>query len=112
MRAHTHAFRFSPARTSNPCACDCATPQALGFVNAQLFNQLLLRPELCCTANARYALRGLKQVDGLLLQLGEGQLGKAGWAALDHTRQVERRGGQGGRVEGRQAEQRVLERTA
>ena len=43
--------------------------QTLGFVNAQLFNQLLLRPELCRAGNARYALRGLKQVDGLLLQV-------------------------------------------
>lgn len=30
-----------------------ACPQVLGFVNLQLFNQLLLRPECCCASNAR-----------------------------------------------------------
>jgi hypothetical protein len=37
--------------------------QVLEFVNCQLFNQLLLRPECCSVSNARYALRGLKQLD-------------------------------------------------
>lgn len=37
-------------------------PQILTFVDAQLFNQLLLQPELCSAANAKRALRGLKQV--------------------------------------------------
>lgn len=37
--------------------------QVLEFVDCQLFNQLLLRPECCSVSNARYALRGLKQLD-------------------------------------------------
>lgn len=37
--------------------------QVLEFVDCQLFNQLLLRPECCSVGNARYALRGLKQLD-------------------------------------------------
>jgi hypothetical protein len=42
-------------------------PQVLQFINCQLFNQLLLRPECCSASNARYVLRGLKQLDGWLL---------------------------------------------
>ncbi|KAI8472145.1 MAG: hypothetical protein J3K34DRAFT_520030 [Monoraphidium minutum] len=92
--------------------------QTMDFVNAQLFNQLLLRPELCRAGNARYALRGLRQLDSLLLAEGEGGaegggeieaaaeargeggaggggkrgadpvLGEQAWAALSHTRQA------------------------
>jgi hypothetical protein len=41
--------------------------QVLEFINCQLFNQLLLRPECCSASNARYVLRGLKQLDGWVL---------------------------------------------
>jgi hypothetical protein len=41
--------------------------QVLEFINCQLFNQLLLRPECCSASNARYVLRGLKQLDGWIL---------------------------------------------
>jgi hypothetical protein len=43
--------------------CAVHRVQVLEFVNCQLFNQLLLRPECCSVSNARYALRGLKQLD-------------------------------------------------
>jgi hypothetical protein len=45
--------------------------QMLAFINAQLFNQLLLRPECCSAASARYALRGLKLLDTWLLAESE-----------------------------------------
>jgi hypothetical protein len=35
----------------------------LAFINCQLFNQLLLRPECCSASNARFSLRGLKLLD-------------------------------------------------
>lgn len=47
----------------SPCCADSHSYQVLEFVNCQLFNQLLLRPECCSVSNARYALRGLKQLD-------------------------------------------------
>lgn len=43
--------------------------QAAGVVDAQLFNQLLLRPELCAASHARSALRGLKAIDGALCDM-------------------------------------------
>jgi hypothetical protein len=59
------------------CTCCCCRTaaaaalllllQVLEFINCQLFNQLLLRPECCSASNARYVLRGLKQLDGWLL---------------------------------------------
>lgn len=67
--------------------------QVLLFIDAQLFNQLLLRPEICSARNARLALRGLKLLDGLLLRLGAdeadgGAFGRDAWQALGHTRQA------------------------
>lgn len=41
-------------------------PQTLAFVNVQLFNQLLLRPDCCCTSNARYMVAGLQLLEGWL----------------------------------------------
>ncbi|WIA43910.1 hypothetical protein OEZ86_010316 [Tetradesmus obliquus] len=53
--------------------------QVLEFINCQLFNQLLLRPECCSAANAAYVLRGLKQLDGWLLAEHSAADGDIGW---------------------------------
>ncbi|GFR40742.1 hypothetical protein Agub_g1352, partial [Astrephomene gubernaculifera] len=37
----------------------CLFKQTLSFLDCQLFNQLLLRPECCCTSNAHYLVAGL-----------------------------------------------------
>lgn len=66
----------------------CMFQQVLGFVNCQLFNQLLLRPECCSVGNARYALRGLKQLDGWIVEAGGEQDLTGAWDALIHIRQV------------------------
>jgi hypothetical protein len=39
----------------------------LSFIDCQLFNQLLLRPECCCTSNARYVTAGVKLLDQWLV---------------------------------------------
>jgi hypothetical protein len=84
----------APKPQVSPCFVPpCRAPrQILSFIDCQLFNQLLLRPELCSARNSRAALRGLKQIDGLLLAVGVGAGEAAGgdgaWQALNHTRQV------------------------
>ncbi|KAF5827886.1 hypothetical protein DUNSADRAFT_18589, partial [Dunaliella salina] len=45
----------------------CIFKQILAFINSQLFNQLLLRPECCSASNAQYLLAGLKFLDAWIL---------------------------------------------
>ncbi|KAG2433567.1 hypothetical protein HYH02_012684 [Chlamydomonas schloesseri] len=44
----------------------CLYKQTLAFINVQLFNQLLLRPDCCCTSNARYLVAGLQLLEDWL----------------------------------------------
>ncbi|GLI69233.1 hypothetical protein VaNZ11_013808 [Volvox africanus] len=48
----------------------CLFKQTLSFVDVQLFNQLLLRPECCSTSNARYLIEGLQLLDSWLAGSG------------------------------------------
>ncbi|GLC47101.1 hypothetical protein PLESTM_002026000 [Pleodorina starrii] len=56
----------------------CLFKQTLTFVDVQLFNQLLLRPECCSTSNARYLVAGLQLLQGWITDgqgHGQGQQG-------------------------------------
>ncbi|GIL92527.1 hypothetical protein Vretifemale_20044, partial [Volvox reticuliferus] len=48
----------------------CLFKQTLSFIDVQLFNQLLLRPECCSTSNARYLIEGLQVLESWLAGSG------------------------------------------
>jgi hypothetical protein len=60
---------------------------ALRHVGAQLFNSMLLRPDLCSAANARYIIEGLNKLDAWLLEVDSAATAAA-YTALAHVRQV------------------------
>ncbi len=62
-------------------------PQVVAFIDCQLMNQLLLRPECCSAPNARYVLLGLKKLDSWLVEVGQEEVGDA-WGQLQHVREV------------------------
>ncbi|GFH29243.1 dilute domain-containing protein, partial [Haematococcus lacustris] len=65
----------------------CLFKQLLAFVDAQLFNQLLLRPDCCCASNARHVLSGLRLLDQwLVVGAGDGLM-RALYQELRHIRQ-------------------------
>jgi len=72
----------------------CIFKQILAFINAQLFNQLLLRPECCSASNAKYLLAGLKWLDAWILAGAPGSVApdasmlKPLYPELRHTRQA------------------------
>ncbi|KDD76623.1 DIL domain-containing protein, partial [Helicosporidium sp. ATCC 50920] len=61
--------------------------QVFGFVNVQLFNQLLLRRECCSFSNGEYVKTGLADVEQWVAQAGRAWVGDA-WEALAHIRQA------------------------
>ncbi|KAL6757599.1 DIL domain-containing protein [Haematococcus lacustris] len=66
----------------------CLFKQLLAFVDAQLFNQLLLRPDCCCASNARHVLSGLRLLDQwLVVGAGDGLM-RALYHELRHIRQA------------------------
>lgn len=50
----------------------CLFKQTFTFINSQLFNQLLLRPEVCSTSNTAYLFMGMAMLDAWLGQGGPG----------------------------------------
>lgn len=99
MAAPGHSLQPSPpppgASTYTPPSC----AQVFSFIDVQLFNQLLLRPDCCCTSNARYVLEGLKRLDRWIMSGSDDYLAVL-YRELRHVRQVRTRGaGRGGGVE-------------
>ncbi|KXZ57020.1 MYO5 protein [Gonium pectorale] len=77
----------------------CLFKQTMAFINVQLFNQLLLRPDCCCTSNAGHLVAGLQLLDEwLAAPTGPGGSGGGGgWGGeglgllaedLQHVRQA------------------------
>ena len=68
-------------------APDTACVQVFGFVNVQLFNQLLLRRECCSFSNGEYVKTGLAELENWILAAGDGWVGQS-WEELRFIRQV------------------------
>jgi myosin-5 len=66
----------------------CLFKQLLGFIDSQLFNQLLLRPECCSVSNARHVLAGLKLLDQWVMAGTADAMMKPLYQELRHARQV------------------------
>ena len=61
--------------------------QVFGFINVQLFNQLLLRRECCSFSNGEYVKTGLAELENWIINAGDAWVGQS-WEELRFIRQV------------------------